>query len=358
MPLIRSTEEGLYCEAGGFHIDPWKPVERAVITHAHSDHATPGCGGYLASVSGALLLRARLGDVPIETLAWGQSIPRGDVRVSLHPAGHILGSAQVRVERTGSVNNDDGGRIWVFSGDYKHLPDPTCAPFEPVPCDTFITESTFGLPVYRWPDPVAEFAEINRWWAAARDRARTCVVYAYSLGKAQRLLAHLDPSIGPIAVHGAVVRINEAYLAAGISLPDAPRLDDHLLPSVRGRGLVVAPPSAASTPWARKLAGPGGLEQAQVSGWMRIRGTRRWQSLDRGFVISDHADWHGLLECIHATGCSRVGVTHGYAQPLARWLAEHGTESFVLPTRYQGEAAEGDSQVETPPSLDAQEGAA
>lgn len=344
--LIQATDRGLWCEAGGFHIDPWRPVDRAIVTHAHSDHAVWGCGSYLASPTGAVVLRERLGATGgagggaprIETAEWGKGVRIGNVRVSLHPAGHILGSAQVRVERDGEV--------WVVSGDYKPRPsegapdgdlDATAEPHEVVRCDVFITESTFGLPIYRWRSQREVYAQINAWWRANAERGRTSVVYAYALGKAQRVLAGLDESIGPIGVHGAVERMNAAYEACGIRLPPRVRAVEEGVKEVKGRGIVIAPPSAAGTPWLRRLTGPDGVATAMASGWMRVRGARRWRSVDRGFVLSDHADWDGLLRTIEATGARKIGVTHGFTGPLVRWLREHGRDAFVVPTRYEGE---------------------
>ena len=211
-PLLETTGQGLYCAAGGFFVDPWRPVDRAVVTHAHADHACAGCGCYLTTRSGEGVLRARIGiDAAIDALAYGETIDQNGVTISLHPAGHILGSAQVRVEHRGEV--------WVVSGDYKVEPDPTCTAFEPVRCHVFVSESTFGLPVYRWPSQDAVFAAINAWWRANQDEGKASVLFGYALGKAQRLLAGIDSSIGPIACHGAVEKLNQAYRAEGIALP-------------------------------------------------------------------------------------------------------------------------------------------
>jgi putative mRNA 3-end processing factor len=345
--LLVPTAEGLYCPAGGFHVDPWRPVERAIITHAHSDHAAPGSSSYLASTTGAVVLRERLGSAAaISTLGFGQRESIGDVEISMHPAGHILGSAQVRVQHR--------GRVWVVGGDHKTAHDRTCEPFEPVRCNVFISESTFGLPIYRWKPQSEVFAEINEWWLHNQAAGRTSIIYAYALGKAQRVLGGVDPGIGPIAVHGAVERMNRAYAAAGVRLPEAPNASGEQVPRLRGRGLVVAPPSAAGTPWLRKLVGPEGLSTAFVSGWMQVRGARRRRSVDRGFVLSDHADWPGLLETIAATGASRVGVTHGYIQPLVRYLRDHlRLDAFGIATRFEGERGEDDpaSADSTPSEL-------
>ncbi len=326
-PLIQLTDAGFYCEAGGFHIDPWRPVDRAVITHAHADHARRGSRAYLCAADGAGVLRIRMGaDAVIETLPYGETTTIGDVAVSLHPAGHLLGSAQVCVEHH--------GERWVVSGDYKVQADATCAAFEPVSCDVFISECTFGLPIYRWPDAADVFAELHDWWRANQADGRTSIVYAYSLGKAQRVLAGLDPACGPILLHGAAVPLTEAYRAAGVDLPPAEHANAETAKATRGRALVIAPPSVATSPWRRKF---GDTSDAMASGWMQIRGTRRRQSLDRGFVISDHADWPGLHDAIESTGAARIGVTHGYVDPLARFLREQGRDVDIYRTRFAGE---------------------
>ncbi|HWB58968.1 MAG TPA: ligase-associated DNA damage response exonuclease [Chthoniobacteraceae bacterium] len=322
MALLEMTKHGLYCPAGGFYIDPWGPVDVAVITHAHSDHARGGSRHYLTAQPGHRLLAARLpSGVSIESIGYGERVTRDGVTISLHPAGHILGSAQVRVEHRGEV--------WVAAGDYKVAADPTCAPFEPVRCDTFITESTFGLPIYRWPGPGEIFDRINAWWRANQAAERVSVLFAYSLGKSQRVLAGVDASIGPIFVHGSVEKFLPLYAAEGVKLPDARRVDEGTQPSAKGRALVIAPASTMGSPWLAKF---GGASHASASGWMQLRGARRRQALDRGFVLSDHADWDGLISSIRATGAGRVHVTHGYTTQLARWLNENGIEAHTWET--------------------------
>ncbi|MES2531862.1 MAG: ligase-associated DNA damage response exonuclease [Pseudomonadota bacterium] len=326
--LVVARPEGLYCPPGDFYIDPWRPVGRAVITHGHSDHARVGHSHYLAHTDSEGILRARLGaELTLQTLPYGESITHHGVRVSLHPAGHVLGSAQVRLEH--------GGRVWVASGDYKTEPDGTCAPFEPVPCDTFITESTFGLPIYRWPTQAALFAEIDAWWRRNADDGRASVLFCYAFGKAQRILHGVDASIGPIVVHGAVEPLNAVYRAAGVALPPTVRVTD---PGVDAqmlkRALVLAPPSAQGTPWMRRF---GAYADAFASGWMQLRGTRRRRGVDRGFVMSDHADWPGLQKAIAGTGAERVFVTHGSVAVLVRWLTENGLEAQGFKTEYGDE---------------------
>ncbi len=303
MALLVRSPAGLYCERGDFYIDPWQPVARAIVTHAHGDHARRGAAGYLAVETGARVLRTRLGDeAVIETVPYGAPVLINGVRVSLHPAGHILGSAQVRVEYQGEV--------WVVSGDYKIERDETCTPFELVPCHTFVTESTFGLPVFRWTSQDDVMREIVDWWRANRDEGRASVLFAYALGKAQRVLAgvrHAD--VGPIVTHGAVERLTEDYRLSGVVMPNTTSVGEHPKSRNWAGALVVAPPSAAGSLWLRRF---GAASLAFASGWMRIRGVRRRRSLDRGFVLSDHADWPALIATIKATGASQVLVTHGY----------------------------------------------
>jgi putative mRNA 3-end processing factor len=251
------------------------------------------------------------------------------VTVSFHPAGHVLGSSQIRLEY--------GGEVWVVSGDYKTTYDRTCAPFETVRCHTFITESTFGLPIYRWIPQEQIFAQINSWWRENQTAGQASILFAYSLGKAQRLIAGVDPEIGPIFCHGAVQKLNDIYRESGVSLPPTGAAGEVAKGFDWTRALIVAPPSCNGSPWMRKF---GAVSTAFASGWMRLRGARRRESLDRGFVLSDHADWPGLLSAIDATGAEQVLVTHGYRAPLVRWLAEHGREARALETQYEGEAVQ------------------
>ncbi len=319
--LIR-TPNGLYCPAGDFYIDPCRGVERAIITHAHSDHARGGSRSYACAQPGVGVLRERLGPkASITGIPYGTATQMKDVRVSFHPAGHVLGSSQIRLEHRGEV--------WVVSGDYKVQADPTCAAFEPVRCHTFITESTFGLPVYRWPAVDSVFAEINAWWQANQRTGRTSVLLAYSLGKAQRLLAGVDPQQGPILVHSTILATLRPYRDEGISLPDVERLSAERMRQSSGKALVLTPPQAED---AFSMAGPGGLAQAFASGWMLTRGGQRGRGAAAGFVLSDHADWPGLIDAIKATQARRILVTHGYTAPLSRWLRENGWEADPLET--------------------------
>ncbi|HEX6106905.1 MAG TPA: ligase-associated DNA damage response exonuclease [Gemmatimonadales bacterium] len=327
MTLLRLTDRGLYCEAGDFHVDPWGAVDRAVVTHAHGDHLAWGCRSYLTAADGLGVARDRLGaDADIRVLPYGEAIEVNGVRVSLHPAGHILGSAQVRLEHRGEA--------WVVSGDYKTDPDPTCRPFEPVRCHTFVTESTFGLPIYRWPPQSEVLADINAWWRANQLAGRTTLLFGYALGKAQRLLAGLDPAIGPILTHGAVERLVARYREAGVALPPTTYAGALDRKADTSSAIVIAPPSAAGSTWARRFAP---YATAFASGWMLVRGIRRRRALDRGFPLSDHVDWPGLLEAVAATGAGQVWVTHGYTGPVVRWLRESGLDARAVQTRFEGE---------------------
>jgi putative mRNA 3-end processing factor len=329
-PLLEVTERGLHCSAGDFYIDPWGAVDCAVITHAHSDHARWGSRLYITAEPGREILRSRLGEnVTIETLAYHQVITRNEVKVSLHPAGHVLGSAQVRVEYK--------GEIWVVSGDYKTEDDKMIVPFEPIRCHTFVTESTFGLPIYRWRPQSEIYADINDWWHTNQSQGRTSVIFGYSLGKAQRILAGLDGTIGSIYVHGAIAKVLPTYEAAGVRFPNTELALGPKIRSENGQAMVLAPPSADNTPWLRKF---GEVSTAFASGWMQVRGTRRRRALDRGFVLSDHADWEGLIASIRATGAERVLVTHGYSDVLARWLCENGWQAESIQTRFSSEVEE------------------
>jgi len=330
--LVIARPEGLYCPPGDFYIDPWRPVDRAVITHAHADHARRGNTAYLAAAPAEGVLRARLGeDIRLQALPYGETIDHFGVRVSLHPAGHVLGSAQVRLEHE--------GRVWVASGDYYvagATDDPrednaTCAPFEPVRCHCFITESTFGLPIYRWRPQRELFADVDAWWRANAEAGRASLLMGYSFGKAQRILAGVDSSIGPIVVHGAVEPLNRAYRAAGVALPETLRVTDVADKATLKRALVIAPPSVQNSTWVRRFGDPS---DAFASGWMQLRGGRRRRGVDRGFVLSDHADWPGLQRAIAASGAERVIVTHGYEAVMVRWLQQQGLQAGSFNTEY------------------------
>jgi len=306
-------------------------VARAVVTHAHSDHARAGSAAYLAAAEGVSLLRHRLGSgLPVEGVGWGERRRLGEVELSLHPAGHIRGSAQVRVAARGEV--------WVVTGDYKRVADPTCTPFEVVRCHTLITEATFALPVYRWAPTAVVIGEIARWVADCARVGRSAVLFTYSLGKAQRLLAEVGNQVeGPILVHGAIEPLNACYRDDGVALPPTTRVSDVATRDTVGAALVLAPPSANVPGWMRRFRDP---ETAFASGWMRLRGTRRRRALDRGFTISDHADWPALLLTIAETGAERVLATHGDSAALVRLLGERGLEAGALATQFAPEDAD------------------
>lgn len=335
MDLIAATESGLYCAAGDFHIDPWRPVPRAIITHGHSDHARLGSEVYVCHRSTAPILRKRLGDVAIETAAYGEILTRNGVELSFHPTGHVLGSAQIRVISKGET--------WVASGDYKLENDGVTEAFEPVRCHTFITESTFGLPIYRWRPQGELFASIDRWRRENIAAGRASVLFAYALGKAQRVLANVDPALGPIVCHGAIEAINALYRNAGIALPPTRLATDMDNKCDFARALVLAPPSAGASPWLKRF---GDYSDALASGWMQVRGNRRRRGLDRGFALSDHADWPGLLAAIEATGAERVLVTHGQTEALARYLSEKGLDAQALKTAYGDDEDTGGTPAE------------
>ncbi|HTR14499.1 MAG TPA: ligase-associated DNA damage response exonuclease [Roseiarcus sp.] len=340
MDLIVPIDRGLYCPAGDFYIDPWRPVPRALITHAHGDHARFGSDLYVCHEASAPILRKRFGDVRIETAAYGETLNRNGVEISFHPAGHILGSAQIRLAYRGEV--------WVASGDYKLERDGVSPPFELLRAHAFITESTFGLPIYRWRPQAEIFASINAWWRDNAAAGRASLLFAYALGKAQRVLANIDSGLGPIVCHGAVAAMNAIHREAGVALPPTRRADEIPKADLR-RALVLAPPSASASPWAKRF---GDYSDALASGWMQVRGNRRRRGLDRGFALSDHADWPGLLSAIEATGAPRVFATHGAAAPLARFLREEkGLDARVYATAYGEEeetieAAEPAAQAE------------
>jgi putative mRNA 3-end processing factor len=310
--LLQLTPEGLYCPAAQAWIDPWRPVPRALISHAHADHARPGCGEYWAIGASEAILRQRLGSgIRLLPVDYGEVLRIGAARVSFHSAGHVLGSAQIRLEAA--------GESWLVSGDYKRDPDPSCEPFQPVRADVFITEATFALPIYRWR-PGAEVAgEILHWWRAAPERPS--LLFAYAFGKAQRILAELQ-AIGvreEVLLHGAVDNLMEPYRQAGVALPPTRAVSSlERGESLAGR-LVIAPPSAHRSAWMRRFRQP---QTAFVSGWMAVRGARRRRGYGRGFVLSDHADWRGLLDSVRQSQARQIYVTHGNAAVLARYLTE------------------------------------
>jgi len=326
--VLTFTDRGIYCPAGDFFIDPWRPVDRALITHGHADHARDGMGRYLATDIAAPVMRHRLGDITLETVRYGEVRRIGDASVSFHPAGHVPGSAQIRVEVA--------GQVWVASGDYKTVDDGLSDPFEPVRCHAFITESTFGLPVFNWTPQDILRDQIDGWWRGNVAAGRVSVLGAYALGKAQRLMRLLDPSIGPILTHGAVENTNEVLRAQGIALPDTIRVTPETDRKAYPGAMVLATPSAMGGTWARRWGTD--RSTAFASGWMALRGVRRRRAADRGFIVSDHADWRGLNAAIRATTAEKVFVTHGYTSQFTRWLRSEGYDAHVVSTEYEGES--------------------
>lgn len=327
MKLLSFTDRGIYCAQGDFYIDPWKPVARAIITHAHSDHARSGMKHYLCHSLTTPILKHRLGqDCSVQSVAYNETVLMNGVQVSLHPAGHIPGSAQVRV----AYKNE----VWVVSGDYKTTPDRLCDPFEPIKCQHFVTESTFGLPVFRWPSEAEVASEINGWWRQNAAEGKTSVIFAYALGKAQRINGLLNHDIGPVFSHGAVANVDEVLLNAGLDI----HLTNRIAPEGKvdySTALVIAPPSAMGTAWMKRFRQP---QTAFASGWMMVRGTRRRRNADRGFVLSDHADWQGLNEAVAATGAENIYVTHGYSDIFAKYLCESGKNAQAVRTSFLGES--------------------
>jgi putative mRNA 3-end processing factor len=325
--LIELTDKGLYCAQGDFYVDPWLPVNKAVLTHAHADHTYRGNQDYLLPLEGERLSRIRLGDeARISTQKYGEVSMINGVNISFHPAGHVLGSAQVRVEHQ--------GEIWVVSGDYKMTPDATAAPFELVRCHHFITEATFGLPIYRWQPTEITFAEINDWWHLNREKGRASIIFAYSLGKSQRIMNGIDRSIGRIFTHGAVERLTKAYRESGVDLPETTYVGSVDNKKDFAGSLIVAPPSAHGSTWLKRL---GDYSTGFASGWMMVRGARRRKAVDRGFVLSDHADWTELQTAIRGAEADTVYVTHGFIPELVRWLNENGQHAVPLRANYGNE---------------------
>ncbi|MFZ5657533.1 MAG: ligase-associated DNA damage response exonuclease [Pseudomonadota bacterium] len=326
--LVVLRREGLYCPQGDFYIDPWRPVERAVITHGHGDHARIGSVDYFAAARSLPILQWRLGEQRYHAFDYGQPVEIGNARVSFHSAGHVLGSAQARIEAD--------GQVWVASGDYKRQHDPSCDPFEVVECDTFITEATFGLPIYRWPDTADVAREIVEWRDHCERRGEAAVLLCYALGKAQRILAELAAwTDRPAFLHGAVQAGVDVYRDAGVPMLATQPVSDTAKGADFAGELIIAPPSAAGSPWMRRF------RRAQIgfaSGWMRLRGNRRRRNYDRGFVVSDHADWPDLMRTIRETGARRVIATHGNTDAIIRALNEDGVAAEAFATDYAGEA--------------------
>lgn len=321
LPIIIQRPEGLYCPPGDFWIDPAKRVPKAVITHAHGDHARRGMGHYWGAREGGALLRIRLGPkAPMTLPPYGKPFTLGATRVSFHPAGHILGSSQVRIECDGEV--------WVATGDFKRCPDPSCLPFEPVRCDTLVTEATFAEPFYQWDDPAITVGEILDWWQSAKAEGKAALLFCYALGKAQRILAELARHSSETALlHPAMTLLVKAYRKAGVTLlPTEPVGNPPKGTGFAGR-LILAPPGARGTPWLRRFAPD---TTGFASGWMQQTDSPRRKAYDRGFVMSDHADWPGLMRSITDSGATRVLATHGNSDTLVAHLRAKGVAADSL----------------------------
>jgi len=323
MGLIEFSDKGLYCRQGDFYIDPWKPVDRAIITHAHSDHARWGSKYYLCHRQTKPLLRLRLGENNFQGVEWEETTDINGVKVSLHPAGHMIGSSQIRVEHKSEV--------WVVSGDYKIEDDGLSGKFEPVACNTFITESTFGLPIYNWKTQSEIFRDIQDWICRNKENGKVSVLTAYSLGKAQRLLQCIPEVCKDIFVHGAIWNAHEALVNSGISLPDVKRVTNDIPKEFYKGSVVIAPSGAESSPWIKRF---NPYSVGICSGWMQVRGNVRRSNADAGFALSDHADWNGLISAVKATGAEKVFVTHGFQAAFSRYLNEHGIEAAEVKTEY------------------------
>jgi len=326
MPLIDFTDKGLFCSQGQFYIDPWKAVNKAIITHAHSDHARGGSNYYLCHHYTKPILQLRLGNNNYESTGWNEPVYMNGVKISLHPAGHIIGSSQVRVEYNGEV--------WVVSGDYKTENDGISGQFEPVRCHTFITESTFGLPIYNWQPQEIQFNDMRKWIQQNKEQKRTSLLLAYSLGKAQRVIKNLADSVDHVFVHGAVYNTQQVFNNNGWNFPETIKVTGDIAKDLFHKNLVVAPGSAADSPWIKKMQP---VSVGVCSGWMQVRGNVRRKNIDAGFALSDHADWNGLLASVKATGASKVFVTHGFQSAFSRFLNENGIEAAEVKTAFGNE---------------------
>ncbi|MFO7744120.1 MAG: ligase-associated DNA damage response exonuclease [Psychroflexus sp.] len=329
-PLLAFNQNGIYCAAADVYLDPWRKVDKAIISHGHADHSRWGNKKYITHHNNIPIMKHRLGEIDVEGKAYGESFTINNVKFSLHPAGHVIGSSQIRVEHKGEV--------WVFTGDYKDEDDGVSTPFEPVKCDTFITECTFGLPAFKWKPQAEVMSDINQWWAENQREGRTSVLFGYSLGKAQRLLKHLNPDIGKIYTHGAIENMTDV-LREMVDFPETIRVTRDTTKKELSGNLVLAPPSAHGGTWIRKMVP---YVTASASGWMTFRGARRRRAIDKGFVMSDHCDWDGLLNSIKATGCEKVICTHGYTDIFSKYLREIGYDARTEGTQYEGEADDSD----------------
>lgn len=326
--LLEFTPKGIYCEPADVYLDPWKPVDKALITHGHADHSRWGHKKYITHHTNIPIIKHRLGDIVASGKKWGETFTINNVKFSFHPAGHILGSSQIRVEHK--------GQVWVFTGDYKLEDDGVATPYENVKCHSFITECTFGLPAFLWRPQKEVISDINSWWAENKANGLTSVLFGYSLGKAQRLLKHLDPDIGKIYTHGAVENMT-AVLRTMVDFPKTELITRDTKKVDLAGNIVLAPPSAHGSTWIRKMVP---YVTATASGWMAFRGARRRRAIDKGFVLSDHCDWPGLLKAIKETGAEKVICTHGYTAIFSRYLRDLGYDARTESTQFEGETGE------------------
>lgn len=334
-PLLEFTNRGIYCHPAKVYLDPWKPVDKALITHGHADHSRWGHQQYITHNSNVPIIKHRLGDINVSGVNWGQPFTINNVKFTFYPAGHIIGSSQIKVEHK--------GEIWVFTGDYKLEDDGVATPYESVKCHSFITECTFGLPAFLWRPQTEVFTDINNWWAQNKANGQTSILFGYSLGKAQRLLKHLDPRIGKIYTHGAIENMTEV-LRPLVNFPETELITrDTKKEAIKGN-LVLAPPSAHGSTWIRKMVP---FVTASASGWMAFRGARRRRAIDKGFVLSDHCDWPSLLKAIKDTGAEKVVCTHGYTDIFSKYLRDLGYDARTEATQFEGENAEVNAEPET-----------
>lgn len=338
-PLLAFNDYGIYCEAANVYLDPWHPVDKAIITHGHADHSRWGHKQYITHHSNVPIIKHRLGDITVSGRNYNETFIINNVKFSLHPAGHIIGSSQVRVEHRGEV--------WVFTGDYKLEDDGISGAYESVKCHTFITECTFGLPAFKWTPQHKVFENINNWWLENKDEGKTSVLFGYSLGKAQRLLKYLEPSIGNIYTHGAIENMTEV-IRPMVDFPETIRITKETTKEEIKGAMVIAPPGAHGSPWIRKMVP---YVTGSASGWMTFRGARRRRAIDKGFVLSDHCDWQELLTAIKGTGAEKIITTHGYTDVFSKYLREQGYDARTEKTQYDGEQEDVESKKETVENL-------
>jgi len=318
--LLKYTKKGLYCSQADIYIDPAGKTNRAIITHAHSDHARRGSDSYLAHPVTALLMRHRLGSkINVQELEYGRKVNINGISISLHPAGHVPGSAQVRLEGC--------GEIAVISGDYKLENDRLSTPFEPVKCDVFVTETTFALPIYKWEPQEIIYKKINDWWLRNKKNGIVSVIGGYSLGKAQRILKHLDTSTGKIFTHPVIEDVNEILRDSKFGLPETHRLNENTAYKELKGNIVIGPPSFTG---GGSIKDTGKYSIGYASGWLKTRKAWGWQSIDIGFALSDHCDWDGLNMAVKLTGAEKVFATHGFTKQYVKWLRENEISAYEL----------------------------